>query len=177
MALPDYVLGLRIGETIPKEVDHALMDAIQAVEVNQSDDDGLGFQQGFQITFAAQRSADQRPEYALLQNPLLQPGNRLIVTVTLQAKPRVLIDGIITHQQLTFSSGNGDASIAIMGLDLSILLDLPVRALRVEGNVEPLLGNVNADKGLRLCAGRGGEVCRGSRGSWGSWGCRRSRQR
>ena len=124
MALPDYVLGLRIGETIPKEVDHALMDAIQAVEVNQSDDDGLGFQQGFQITFAAQRSADQRPEYALLQNPLLKPGNRLIVTVTLQAKPRVLIDGIITHQQLTFSSGNGDVSLAIMGRDLSILFDL-----------------------------------------------------
>lgn len=124
MALPEFVLGLRIGTTTPKEVDRALIDAIQAVEINQSDDDGQGFQQGFQITFAAHRSADKRPEYALLQNPLLQPGNRLIVTVALQAKPRVLIDGIITHQQLTFSSGNGDASLAIMGRDISILLDL-----------------------------------------------------
>ncbi len=102
MPLPEYVLGLLIGAKVPTEVERSLIDAIQEVEVNQSDDGGLGFQQGFQITFAAQRSADQRPEYALLQNPLLKPGNRLIVTVTLQAKPRVLIDGIITHQQLTF---------------------------------------------------------------------------
>ncbi|MFN8488135.1 MAG: hypothetical protein U0350_11120 [Caldilineaceae bacterium] len=124
MALPDFVLGLYIGKNVPKEVDRSLMDALQEVEVNQSDDDGLGFPQGFRITFAAERSADQRPEYALLQNPLLQPGNRLIVTVALVAKPSVLIDGVITHQQLTFHSGNGDASITIMGRDLSIMLDL-----------------------------------------------------
>lgn len=124
MALPDFVLGLLIGTTTPKAVERALIDAIQAVEINQSDADGLGYQQGFQITFAAHRSADQRPEYALLQNPLLQPGHRVIVTMALQAKPRVLIDGIITHQQLTFSSGNGDASLAVMGRDLSVLLDL-----------------------------------------------------
>ena len=124
MALPDFVLGLYIGKKVPEAVDRSLMDAIQEVEVNQSDDAGLGFPQGFRITFAAERSADQRPEYALLQNPLLQPGNRLIVTVALVAKPSVLIDGIITHQQLTFHSGNGDANITIMGRDLSIMLDL-----------------------------------------------------
>lgn len=121
MPVPKLILGLYIGKSTLKKVERGLLEMLQRVEVNQSDD---GAQQGFQITFAGQRPAGRSTDFPLLKAPILTPGNRVVVTVTLAARPRVLMDGIITHQQLPTGNGEGETSLVITGKDLSVLMDL-----------------------------------------------------
>lgn len=124
MPLPQIVLGLYFGKIKVRPADRNLMQVLRSVEVNQSDDGAGGAQQGFQITFSAQRPLGRSAEYELLKDPRLAPGNRVVITITLAARPRVLVDGIITHQQLPFGAGNGDATFVLMGRDISVLMDL-----------------------------------------------------
>jgi hypothetical protein len=114
-------LSLRIGRVVPTPAPAELMTALESVEVNQSDDGSAGFGQGFQIVFRAERNPAITSQYTLTKHPLLQPGGRVIISVTLNARPEVLIDGIITHHQ--FTPGR-DARLVISGKDLSVLMDM-----------------------------------------------------
>jgi hypothetical protein len=63
-------------------------------------------------------------DYRLLLNPLLRPFNRVILVALFNARPRVLMDGLITNQQ--FSPGNqpGAATFTLTGEDVSIAMDM-----------------------------------------------------
>src|SRR5579875_3407996 len=93
------------------------MNALQSVEITQSET------AGFQLSFLAQRGPQLSPDYALLSSPLLQPGNRVVLSVTLQATPRVLMDGVITHQQFA-SDNNGNMQLTVTGQDISLMMDM-----------------------------------------------------
>lgn len=121
MPLPQIILGLFLGKSTVKKADRSFLEMLQNVEVNQSDD---GAPQGFQLTFALQRPAGRNTDYLLLKDPQLAPGNRVVITITIAARPRVLMDGIITHQQLPHGSGDQNITLVIMGKDISILMDL-----------------------------------------------------
>jgi hypothetical protein len=112
-------LSLLAGPFIPLPAPPLLMNALESVTVRESD----GFAKGFELTFRAERSLTASMEYALLSSPLLNVGNRVILTVTVNAWPRVLMDGIITHHQLTPSGGKAGASLTVTGKDLSVLMD------------------------------------------------------
>jgi len=120
MTLSSVRLSLMIGRVVPTAAPAELMVALESVEVNQSDDGSAGFGQGFQITFRATRDKAVTSQYAVVKNPLLKPGNRVVISVTLSARPQVLIDGIITHHQ--FMPGK-DARLVVTGQDLSVLMD------------------------------------------------------
>lgn len=119
MSLSSVYLSLLIGPAIPLPAPPLLMNALESVNVTESD----GFTKGFTLTFRAERNLTASMEYALLSSPLLNSGNRVIITVTVNAWPRVLMDGIITHHQLTPSGGKAGASLTVMGEDLSVLMD------------------------------------------------------
>lgn len=121
MPMPHILLGLYIGKSTLQKAERSLLEMLQRVEVNQSDD---GQQQGFQITFSGQRPLGRSTDYPLLKNPILAPGNRVVITITIAARPRVLMDGIITHQQLPTGSGDGEVSLVVTGKDMSVLMDL-----------------------------------------------------
>lgn len=123
----DITLGLMIGEEVPKNAPPALLEALDEIQIRQGDDDEAFFEQGFQIAFQANRSDDRSPDYAILNGPTLKAGNRVIITVTLGSKPQVLMDGIITHQQLTYDVSM-NAVLLVTGRDLSILMDLEEKA-------------------------------------------------
>lgn len=116
---PNLLLNLLIGRVAPAPTE--LMTALESVEVNQSDDGDAGFSQGFQLIFRAERDKTLTSQVALLHQPLLQPGGRVILTVTLGGTPQVLMDGIITHHQ--FTPGK-DARLVVTGKDLSVLMDM-----------------------------------------------------
>ena len=65
----------------------------------------------------------------LLSNPLLKAFNRVILIVTFNAMPRVLMDGIITHQQLTPSNRPGEATLTVTGEDVSVMMDLEEKSV------------------------------------------------
>lgn len=121
MSLLTLRLSLYIGRATPAPAPAELMAALDSVEVNQSDDGDAGFSQGFQLVFRAPRDKTVVNQVALLRNPLLQPGGRVIIAVTLGGLPQVLMDGIITHHQ--FTPGK-DANLVVMGKDLSVLMDM-----------------------------------------------------
>ena len=118
---PNLLLNLLIGRVAPAPAPTELMTALESVEVNQSDDGDAGFSQGFQLIFRAERDKTLTSQVALLHQPLLQPGGRVILTVTLGGTPQVLMDGIITHHQ--FTPGR-DARLVVTGKDLSVLMDM-----------------------------------------------------
>lgn len=120
MSIQSVRLGLYLGKLHPTAPPANVTRAVQQVTVNQ-DDSG---NQGFSLTLSAERSWGGQPDYQLLREPQLKPGNRLIITVTLNATPHVLMDGVISHIQLNPPQGPQAATITITGGDVSRLMDL-----------------------------------------------------
>jgi hypothetical protein len=113
-------LTLLIGPSIPLPAPLFITKALQSVEVTNTDEG----RDGFQITFTVGRTPSDVQDYLLMKNPLLDPFNRVIIMVTLGAMPKVLIDGIITHKQLTPSNEPGKSVLTITGEDVSVMMDL-----------------------------------------------------
>jgi len=111
---------LLIGPTIPIPVTPDLTNSIKSIEVTNKDVD----KDGFQIVFNAGRSGIKDIfDYPHLINPLLKPGNRVIIQVMFGIKPTILIDGIIRHQQLSPSNSPSQTTLTITGEDISTLMD------------------------------------------------------
>jgi hypothetical protein len=117
-------LGLLIGsQTAPATAPRWVLTTMQTLEISQGQGGKQGdWQQGFQMHLRAERGKNSRSDYQVLDSDLLKPGQRLIVTVTLGASPRVLFDGVIMDRRLTLDADGG--SVYLMGKDLSALLDL-----------------------------------------------------
>jgi hypothetical protein len=114
-------LTLWIGPTLPVPVSPFLAEALRSVEVTHSDQGPSGFQLTFQIGRA---TALDLMDYRLLTDPLLQPFNRVVVIVRFAIAPQVLMDGVITNQQLNPSNEPGASTLTVTGEDLSVLMDL-----------------------------------------------------
>jgi hypothetical protein len=108
---------LLIGRFVPLPAPPALMEALQSIDVTQSE------MSGFQISFLAQKGMGFSPDYPLLSSQLLQPGNRVVIIVTFNAIPRVLMDGLITHQQFA-PANNGPATLTVTGEDISLAMNM-----------------------------------------------------
>jgi hypothetical protein len=63
-------------------------------------------------------------EHRLLNNPALKPFNRVVLLVRFAIAPAVIMDGIITNQQLNPSNEPGGSTLTITGEDISVLMDL-----------------------------------------------------
>lgn len=113
-------LTLLIGPTMPVPAPVFLSQNLDKVEVSKSDTE----RSGFQITFKVGRSGPADIlDYQLISNPLLKPNNRVIIMVTLNAIPRVIMDGIIKDQQLNPSPEPGGSTLTISGQDVSVMMD------------------------------------------------------
>ncbi len=114
-------LTLLIGPTLAMPAPALLAEALQSIEVTHSDEG----RSGFQLVFQAGRDAlTGLIDYPLLSLPLLRPFNRVVLIVTFQGIPSVLMDGIITHQQLNPGSRPGTGQLTVTGEDVSVMMDL-----------------------------------------------------
>ena len=113
-------LTLFIGPTLAVPAPILLTEALSAVDVSLSDE-GVD---GFTLTFTVGRSSVFSLDYAILSNPLLKIGNRVVIQVWLGVVPQVLIDGFITKVQLNPSDEPGQSTLTITGEDLRTLMDL-----------------------------------------------------
>jgi hypothetical protein len=113
-------LTLLIGPTVPLPAPASIMENIDRVEVNQTDE----ARSGFQIVFRAGRAGPlDALDYALVANPLLRTGSRTVIVAIVNAIPRVLIDGFITHSQLNPGNAPGAGTFTVTGEDISAALD------------------------------------------------------
>lgn len=120
MSVKNLNLELRLGAAVPSPVPAGLITCLQSVQVTRSDEAPCGFQ----LQFNADRDQNSSSDYALLQNPLLQEANRLILSVIMNGQTYVLIDGLITGQELSHDSASGKASLTVTGEDISVVMDI-----------------------------------------------------
>ena len=66
-------------------------------------------------------------EYNLLSSGICAPMTRVIIGVALGVIPEVLIDGVVTHHEITPSSEPGQSTLTITGRDVTATMDLEER--------------------------------------------------
>jgi hypothetical protein len=132
-------LGIRllllVGDAVPLPAPAEVTAALRKAEVTLDADAG----DGFQLTFALAR--DALVDYAVLLRGTLSPFKRVTVGLLMGALPEVLIDGIITHQQLTPGEEPGSATLTVTGKDLSVMLDLEERNEEFPNQPDFLIAN------------------------------------
>lgn len=118
------ILAMWIGDVEnPDRASRGLLLSFRHIEVSQGDANGDGtYRQGFQMTLRAERDRKVTKDYALLDDPSLRPGNRLVLSIKLDAVEHPLFDGIIKHRQL-LSTGATEPGLLITGEDLTTLMD------------------------------------------------------
>lgn len=112
---------LMVGPVVAVPAPASLTQAIREVKVTQSET-GSGFQIAFDVDPGYGDTTSTGP--SLEWSVLLKPYNRVIVTVTLNAIPNVLVDGVITHLELAPAQKGHPSTLTITGSDLSAVMDL-----------------------------------------------------
>jgi hypothetical protein len=112
-------LTLLIGPLpAPLPAPQPLMEALQSVEVNASRD-----RSGFQITFAMGKTSPL--QLALLPAGFFDPMiTRVVIVATVRGIPQVLMDGVVTRQEMQPGTQPGQGRLTLTGEDLSVLMDI-----------------------------------------------------
>lgn len=111
-------LTLMIGPGVPIPAPRPVVEALTSVQVNSDRD-----RSGFQLTFSVGKKSP-------LLTTMLPAGyfdpmiTRVVITVTLKGLPTVLMDGLVTRQELSPSSEPGQSTLTVTGEDLSIAMDV-----------------------------------------------------
>jgi hypothetical protein len=109
---------LLIGPAVPIPAPKSVIDAVTSIQVTNGKD-----KSGFQITFGVSKNSP-------LLTTMLPAGyfdpiiTRVVVIVTLNGFPNVLMDGMITRQEVSPSSDPSQSTLTITGEDLSVLMDV-----------------------------------------------------
>jgi hypothetical protein len=120
MSMLGIRLSLLIGPTVPLPVPAFVADAVEKVEITHQDRARSGFQITFQI---GRQSVADLFDSPLMASGLVKANMRVVITLIAGAMPRVLSDGIITHQQLVPGNGPGETKLVITGEDVSLAMD------------------------------------------------------
>lgn len=136
--LSGVYLTLMIGPTVPIPAPLPVMEALKSVQVTSSKD-----RTGFQLTFTVGKTSAL--QLAMLPAGYFDPIiTRVVIIVTMNGLPRVLMDGIITRQEIAPSNDPGQSTLTVTGEDLSVLMDIleikiPYPAMPVAARVALIL--------------------------------------
>ncbi len=118
-------LVLLLGKTVPKPVPSRINEAISNIEITNI----LGDRSGFQVSFQLNRvELSEQLDDPLIKEILLEPFNRMIVGITIDATPQILVDGIITHHQVQYTD-EGEIIFVVTGEDVSVMMDLEEKSV------------------------------------------------
>ena len=129
-------MTLMIGPVVPIPVPRVVLDALESVEVTIRDEGASGFQLAFSLS-------NRSPLQTLFLLAGGSPINfmRVLIVVTVNGTPNVLMDGIITNHQILPGSDAGHSQLKITGEDLSVVMNqavisgLPFPAMPAEARV------------------------------------------
>lgn len=128
-------LTLLIGPLVPVPAPRAVLEALDEVTVTSNDTGRSGFQLRFTL-------GTDSPLHTLflLAGGAAVPVLRVIVVVTLNGAPSVLVDGVVTNNEI-LPGTSGHAILTVTGEDLTVLMDkqdfsgFPFPAMPAEGRV------------------------------------------
>jgi hypothetical protein len=136
-------LMLLLGPSIPLPAPGTLTQALERIQVTHQDRG----RSGFQMVFHTGRSGPGHlVDYPQLPGPLLKPFSRVVLVVLFNLQPRVLMDGIITRQELGPGSEPGEGTLTVTGEDVSVMMDLKKKRAEHPAQDETLIA-------LKLIAG------------------------
>jgi hypothetical protein len=134
-------LTLLIGPVVPVPVPRTVLDALASVTVRVTAEPRQ--QSGFDLTFSLSQRSPLHTLF-LLSGSAPIPLLRVILIVTVKGTPEVLMDGVVTRQDVSSGEG-GRAELKITGVDISEAMNLvdfsgfPYPALPIEGRVAVIL--------------------------------------
>jgi hypothetical protein len=138
--LKDVQLRLMIGPFVPATPPRAVMDALAGVEVTVND---VGVS-GFQIKFSIDKQSPLQILFLLTGGaPLL--FMRVVVVVVVNGQSNVLIDGVITNNEIAPGDKGSNSTLTLTGEDLTALMNqsnwsgFPFPACPAEARVALLL--------------------------------------
>jgi hypothetical protein len=116
--LSSVQLSLMMGPIIPMNVPRTVLDALASVQVNVDD---VG-QSGFQLDFSIDKQSPLQILFLLTGGlPLL--FMRCVLVATVNGVPNVLIDGVITTNQISPGDKGSNSTLTLFGKDLTALMD------------------------------------------------------
>jgi hypothetical protein len=116
--LKSVQLTLMIGPVVPIAVPSTVLEALSAVEVKVED---VG-QSGFQLVFSIDKQSPLNILFLLTGGmPLL--FMRVILIATVNGQANVLIDGVITNNQISPGDKGSNSTLTVTGKDLTALMD------------------------------------------------------
>lgn len=118
MLVSGAYLTLLIGPAVPLPAPLPVMEALKSVQVNTSGD-----RSGFQLSFSVGKTSPI--QLAMVPAGYFDPiVTRVIIVVTLNGMPNVLMDGFVTRQELQPASEPGQSTLTVTGEDLTVAMDL-----------------------------------------------------
>jgi hypothetical protein len=129
-----------IGPVVPKPVSQEVLDALTNVQVISSSDERAS---GFELTFTLSTQSPLQTIF-LLSGGVAIPLIRVIITVTINGTPEVLIDGVMTQHEIQPGSDASHATLIVKGKDLTAVMDyiefkIPYPAMPAEARVAAML--------------------------------------
>lgn len=111
-------LTLLIGPGVPVPAPQSVIDALTEVTVSHDE-----ARSGFQLSFAVGKSSPLLK--TLLPAGFFDPiSTRVVIIATVSGTPHVLMDGLVTQQQVQPSSNPGESKLTVTGEDLSLAMDV-----------------------------------------------------
>jgi hypothetical protein len=116
--LKGIYLTLLVGPEVPVPVPSRVMEVLTNVQVTSAS----GQPSGFQLTFTFSNRSLLYPLFLL--GAVETPKLRVILVVTVNGMPEVLMDGVIGRSELSPASEPGQSTLTISGEDLGALMNL-----------------------------------------------------
>jgi hypothetical protein len=138
-------LTLMIGPAVPVPVPREVLDALTNVEVTTTTEGPSGFQLRFTLS-------NRSPLHTLF---LVSGGSaipliRVLIVVTINGTPEVLIDGVMTNHEVQPGPAPGQSTLTVTGEDLTRVMDyidfsgIPYPAMPPEARVLTILAKYAA---------------------------------
>lgn len=133
-------LTLMIGPAVPVPAPRSVLDALTGLRVTTT----AGQASGFQLTFTLSTNSPLHTLF-LLSGGSAIPLVRVLIIVTLNGTPQVLMDGVMTHHEVSPGGEPGQATLTVTGEDLTRVMDyidfsgIPYPAMPAEARVALIL--------------------------------------
>jgi hypothetical protein len=138
-------MTLLIGPAVPVPVPRVVLDALVKVKVTTKARETSGFELSFTLD-------NRSPLHTifLLAGGASIPLLRVIIVVTVNGTPNVLMDGVVTQQQVAPGTDSAHSTLTVTGEDLTRVMDyidfsgIPYPAMPVEARVAVVLAKYAA---------------------------------
>jgi len=112
-------LTLMIGPAVPVPVSQDMLDALTSVQVVSNSGDTPS---GFELAFTLSNRSPLHTLF-LLSSGASIPIVRVVIVVTVNGMPEVLMDGVMTNHQVTPGT-EGHSTLTVKGTDLTALMSI-----------------------------------------------------